>query len=173
MTADVRVIYRKYDGSLHWNQDMRLLGEDEHGVWTGAPAPMVMRKGDGPLVELPHAGVMLFPRAGWWTAAFNDVPNQTEIYCDITTPVSWPSPGEVTMVDLDLDVVRKRDGLVALLDEDEFAEHQVAYGYPAELISQAEGAARWLQRVLADGTEPFATVYRAYLELVGGNGAAG
>ncbi|HEY2551227.1 MAG TPA: DUF402 domain-containing protein [Streptosporangiaceae bacterium] len=172
MAADVRVIYRKYDGSLHWNQDMRALGEDEHGVWTGAPAPMVMRKGDGPLVQLQHAGVMLFPREGWWTAAFNDVPNKTEIYCDITTPVSWPSPAEVTMIDLDLDVVRMRDGRVELLDEDEFAEHRLAYGYPAELVGQAEHAADWLRRVLADGSEPFATVYLSYLELVRGDGAA-
>ena len=34
------------------------------------------------------------------------------------------------MVDLDLDVIRMRDGGI-LDDEDEFAEHQVRYGYPA------------------------------------------
>ena len=160
------MIYRKYDGSLHWNQTMRRLGEDQHGVWIGSPAPTVMRKGDGPLVTLPHASISLFPRGTWWTASFNGAPASTEIYCDITTLVQWPSPDEVTMVDLDLDVCRKRDGTVMLLDEDEFAEHQVAYGYPAEVISAAEQSARWLQSALGDGSEPFATAYRAYLALV-------
>lgn len=36
------------------------------------------------------------------------------------------------MVDLDLDVVRRFDGSAEILDEDEFAEHQVRYGYPPE-----------------------------------------
>jgi len=166
------VVYRKYDGSLHWHMTMRWLAEDEHGVWTGASPPSTMRKGDGPQVTFHHAQIMLFPRDAWWTAAFNDAPELTEIYCDITTPARWPSPEEVTMIDLDLDVRRTRGGPVELLDEDEFAEHQARYGYPAEVISAAERSAAWLQAALADQREPFADVYRSYLALIGGIGAA-
>jgi uncharacterized protein len=172
MTGEVRVTYRKYDGSLHWHLTMRRLGEDEHGVWTGMPPASTMRKGDGPIVAIPHAHVMLFPRGQWWTAAFNDGPDEVEIYCDITTPVHWPSPDEVTMTDLDLDVCRLRSGAVELLDEDEFAEHRLRYGYPADVISEAEKSARWLLAALADGTEPFAGAYRSYLALVTGDGGA-
>lgn len=160
------MVYRKYDGSLHWHMAMRWLGEDEHGVWTGAPPPSTMRKGDGPLVTFEHAQVMLFPRDAWWTAAFNDAPARTEIYCDITTPARWPSADEVTMVDLDLDVCRVRGGPVELLDADEFAEHRIRYGYPADVISEAQRSADWLQLALADGREPFASTYRSYLALV-------
>ncbi len=166
MTSDVRVVYRKYDGSLHWHLTAGRLGEDEHGVWIGSPPRSTMRKGDGPLVAIDHAHVMLFPRAQWWTAAFNDRPDDIEIYCDITTPADWPSQGEVTMTDLDLDVCRLRSGAVQLLDEDEFAEHQLRYGYPADVIARARESARWLQAALADGTEPFASAYHSYLALV-------
>lgn len=166
MAGDVRVVYRKHDGSLHWHMTSRWLGEDEHGVWTGIARPTVMRKGDGPLVTLDYASVMLFPRDAWWTAAFNDVPAETEIYCDITTPARWPSADEVTMVDLDLDVARTRDGHVTLWDEDEFASHQVALGYPAETIAEAERAAGWLQDALSRNAEPFASTYVAYLALL-------
>ena len=169
VTSDVRVIFRKFDGSLHWNLTMRLLGDDQHGVWTGAPPASAVRKGNGPLVPVPHAHVMLFPRDQWWTAAFNGQPHKAEIYCDIATPAQWPSPHEVTMIDLDLDVIRRRRGSVELLDEDEFAEHQVRYGYPADVIREAEKSARWLQAALADGTEPFASTYRSYLALVSGD----
>jgi uncharacterized protein len=171
MTGEVRVVYRKYDGSLHWHQVMRLLGEDQHGVWAGSPAPTVLRKGDGPLVTLPYASILLFPRDGCWTAAFNDEPASTEIYCDITTEPRWPDPAQVTMIDLDLDVRRLRDGTVELLDADEFAEHQVRYGYPAEVISSAERTASWLQATLGDGSEPFASAYRQYLAQVGRAGS--
>ncbi len=166
MGDDVRVVYRKYDGSLHWNMTMKWLGEDEHGVWTGADASNTWRKGDGPPTVVGHGHILLFPRNSWWTASFNSEPARTEIYCDISTPVEWPNPREVTMIDLDLDVVRRRDGLVALLDEDEFAEHQVKYRYPAEVIRASISAAEWLQVALGDGTEPFASVYRTYLALI-------
>lgn len=168
MGDDVGVVYRKYDGSLHWHLTMKWLGEDEHGVWTGAAANNTSRRGDGPIVTIEYPQVRLFPRDVWWTASFNANPARTEIYCDITTPADWLSPNEVTMIDLDLDVCRTFDGAVVVVDEDEFAEHQVRYGYPAGVIGESRRAARWLEAALADGTEPFATVYRSYLALLAG-----
>ena len=71
------------------------------------------------------------------------------------------------MVDLDLDVIRLRaDQQVLLLDEDEFAEHQVRYGYPADVISEAEQAAAWLRHAISSGAEPFASQYRSWLDQV-------
>ncbi|MEU6849470.1 DUF402 domain-containing protein [Actinacidiphila alni] len=167
--AHVQVNYRKYDGTLHWNLRMRRLGEDEHGVWLGLPADSVMRKGHNPEVPLPEAHVILFPRDAWWTAVFNAAPRSTEIYCDITTPPRWPSPAEVTMVDLDLDVLRKRGAAAPILvDEDEFAEHQVRYGYPGEVIAAAEAAAAWLMAAVADGAGPFDGSHRRWLAMVDG-----
>jgi uncharacterized protein len=166
MSRTVRVIYTKYDRSLHWHLRTQWLGEDEHGVWTGVAKPTVIQKGDDEPVALQYASVMLFPRGAWWTASFNDEPASTEIYCDITTPARWPSSDVVTMVDLDLDVIRKRDGLVILDDEDEFAEHQVRYGYPADVVAEAEASARWLHAAVTERREPFAAVYRSYLAMV-------
>src|SRR5581483_2328967 len=121
---------------------MQYLGEDQHGIWVGMPPNGFMRKGDDPPVALPYANVGLFPRDRWWTARFNGVPQYVDIYCDITTVPQWIGAGQVTMVDLDLDVARNRsDGSVRLLDEDEFAEHQRLYGYSAEVIEEAQKAA--------------------------------
>ena len=53
--------------------------------------------------------MQLFPRDKWFTAIFNDEPRSTEIYCDITTPVEF-SEDVFTMIDLDLDVIKKRTG---------------------------------------------------------------
>ncbi|TMU97933.1 DUF402 domain-containing protein [Streptomyces sp. DASNCL29] len=165
----VSVNYRKYDGSLHWNLRMRRLGEDEHGVWLGLPGGGVMRKGYGPMVPIACAHVILLPRDAWWTAAFNAPPRETEIYCDIATPPEWLSSHEVSMVDLDLDVIRKRtDGSTLMDDEDEFAEHQVRYGYPTDVIAEAEAAGRWLMNAVDGRAEPFGTASRAWLAMVDG-----
>jgi uncharacterized protein len=167
---DVRVVYTKYDGSLHWHYTMRYLGEDEHGTWLGAPPGLVARRGHRHQVVIREAHVLLFPRGAreaWWTAIFNAAPARTEIYCDIATPARWPDPGEVTMVDLDLDVVRRRaDQRVEIVDADEFDEHQRQYGYPAEVIREAEQAAAWLRDAIRAGAEPFAGTYRDWLAQV-------
>lgn len=163
----MRVVYTKYDGSLHWHHGMERLGADSHGVWLGASAGTRTQRGTESPMIIEHAFVKLIPAGGqWWTANFYGESRATEIYCDICTPARWTDDGEVTMADLDLDVIRRREGQVMLLDEDEFADHQVRYGYPAEVISQAEQAAAWLLAAIAAGAEPFATEYLGWLDRV-------
>jgi len=163
-SRDVRLVYTKYDGSLHWHITMRLLGQDKHGSWLGAPARHTARRGSEPPVTFDEAITVLVPRGQWWTATFYDAPFETEGYCDVSTPPMWRHPGEVTMVDLDLDVIWRRAGRqVVLLDEDEFAEHQVLYQYPAEVISRAQQTADWLQQAIKAEAEPFGSDYRPWL----------
>jgi protein associated with RNAse G/E len=167
VTGDVvRVVYRKYDGSLHWNQPGIRLGEDAYGVWVGAPGGTPVARGETPVNPAEHDHVILFPPDGWYTASFNAAPHRTEIYCDITTVPTWPTPDVITMVDLDLDVRRRRVGTVELLDEDEFALHQVRYDYPVEVIEQARAAADDLVVALRDRIEPFGTYYHRWLDLL-------
>jgi uncharacterized protein len=163
----VRVVYRKYDGSLHWNYETFRLGEDGYGTWLGAPAGTPMRRGHGLIDPIEWVHVLLVPRDAWWTAAFNAPPRRTEIYCDITTVPTWLGPDEVTMVDLDLDVRRRRTGEVELLDEDEFVEHRVHFGYPAEVVTAALASAQWLERAIRAGEEPFSSRYLAWLDQLG------
>lgn len=165
MVGDIRVVYRKFDDSLHWHMTARPLGEDEHGVWAGMPAMTTATRGFEPPITVRHASVILFPRGQWWTATFNDVPAETEIYCDVSTPPDWSQPDLVTMVDLDLDVSRTRSGAIVVHDEDEFAEHQGRYGYPTDVIAAAERATTWLRAALV-ANEPFASAYRSYLAVV-------
>ncbi|MFC9692912.1 DUF402 domain-containing protein [Kribbella sp. NPDC056951] len=164
MGRDVRVVYRKFDESLHWHQWMEFLGEDEFGVWLGGRVGAVSQRGEGLKITAEEAHVQLFPRGRWFTVIFNDAPRMTEIYCDITTPVEF-SDDRVTMIDLDLDVIKRRDGTVLVDDEDEFALHQVKYGYPAEVVEQAQASCDWLVTAVAED-EPFVSVYKTYLDMV-------
>ncbi|HXB50646.1 MAG TPA: DUF402 domain-containing protein, partial [Streptosporangiaceae bacterium] len=58
---DVRVVYTKYDGSLHWHQVMQYLGEDEHGIWLGGSAGSTTQRGDEPPIVLKQPFVGLIP----------------------------------------------------------------------------------------------------------------
>lgn len=164
----VRVVYRKYDGSLHWHMELGRLGADEYGTWLGAPAGSQCQRGSEEPVTFSHAYVLLIPWSGGWTMTCNAEPCWTELYIDITTVPQWVAGDQVEMVDLDLDVVRGFDGSAQVLDEDEFAEHQVQYGYPPEVTGHAERAAAAMLAAVTSGTEPFAQVCRNWLAMVPG-----
>lgn len=162
----VRVVFRKYDGSLHWHAWLRRLGADEHGVWLGAPRLTAWQRGAEPPVAMKAAHVSLFPHDDWWVASFNAAPAAFDVYIDLSTAPSWPRADEVTMVDLDLDVVRHRhSGAAELLDEDEFEEHQRRYSYPDAVIQRTRHRASWLMDAVTE-REPFRSAYRSWLEMV-------
>lgn len=165
----VRVVVRKFDGTLHRHVSMIRLGEDEHGIWLGAPiGTMCHEVRQGAVYPTEERRVLLLPRDAWWTALFLAAPAHLEVYCDVAAAADWTHPEEVVTVDLDLDVCRTRaDGSVFVADEDEFALHQVRYGYPPDVVAHAEAAARWLSAALREGAEPFASRYRAWLDQVG------
>ena len=124
-----------------------------------------------------YGWVSLVPHRGAYAVGFYPEHRDVRVYVDMTTEPVWQTrrgddggpEWEVTMVDLDLDVVLTRDGDLYVDDEHEFAEHQVALGYPPEVTALAE---RWRHLVfaaVASGEEPFATVGHAWL----GRAAAG
>ncbi|MFF0228291.1 DUF402 domain-containing protein [Streptomyces sp. NPDC004629] len=160
----VLVDVRKYDGTLSAQWTAARLDEDEHGVWLGTAQGVHVSSATGGWTNrFDH--VMLIPRDQWWTATFCALPGP-EVYCDVCTVPQWNTDtGRTTlhMVDLDLDVVRPRNGEAYIKDEDEFAEHQVSYGYPDSVSGKALQTSAWLMEALrrdAEGIEPFASVYR-------------
>ncbi len=151
----VRLVFTKWDGSLHWHFRLQLLGEDEHGVWLAAPSGTSLQRGDEPPTTEHDGFLVLVPPMDTWMALWN-VEDDPELYVDVTSVAQW-SGDEVTAVDFDLDVVRYRDGRVALLDEDEFEEHQVEFGYPGAVVETVAATAQRLLDVVACRVEPFGT----------------
>jgi protein associated with RNAse G/E len=82
---EVRVVVRKFDGSLHRHHRMVRLGEDEHGVRLGAPVGTIYDKGErSGVYATEERRVMLFPRDAWWTALFQEAPHGWT--CTATSP---------------------------------------------------------------------------------------
>lgn len=156
----LRVRFQKWGGGAHWSADVVWLGEDEHGWWAGWPPGTRWTR---PGMEFTSHGrqVGLFPRERGFAATFYEpVPEyRYRLYVDVaTTPtlsVSRTAGCELTAVDLDLDVIERFDGGVFVDDEDEFAEHQVIYGYPPEVVAAAEAERDRLLREVADEAAHF------------------
>ena len=136
--SPVRVQFTKWGGRRHHGADVVYLGADDHGDWLGDAIGNQWSGGPKSFVSITD-NVLFVPRDRGLTAMFyTDHPEQEfELYVDITTVPVWDG-AVVTAVDLDLDVIRRFDGSWYVDDEDEFAEHQVTYGYPADLVAAAQ-----------------------------------
>ncbi len=159
--AGVEINFTKWGGRPHWRYVMEPLGTDEYGEWFGARAGIPTQRGHEPPVTAAADFVVLAPAAGHWIATWN-AGVEPEIYVDVTTrPIR--DDHSVHAVDLDLDVIRRRDGTVEVLDEDEFAEHQVRYRYPSDVIAGAERTTAELVRLISTRAEPFDKAGDAWL----------
>ncbi len=155
----------KWGDRPHWEYDAVFLGSDEHGDWLGCPVGTFYSR-PGMQFDASFAGVVLVPVGGApHLAAFNDRHAQAAIYVDMTTPPVWDG-AVLRAVDLDLDVVKKPDGTIFVDDEDEFAEHQVTFGYPSEVVALAERTAAEVLAAVQAPTAPYDGTADAWLALL-------
>lgn len=164
MLPPVRVTIErhKWPDVPHYEYDATHLGDDEHGSWYFAPPGNEIRRAGQVLFLSEHLSLYLVPEDRPWMVWYGDNPAfDFDVYVDVgTVPVRLP--GRITMVDLDLVVVRRSSGAVDVLDEDELVSNAAKYGYPPELSLHAEGVAADVVSLIEAGVEPFATASEAW-----------
>jgi Uncharacterized domain/protein associated with RNAses G and E len=153
--------WRKWDGSPHWVEPCTYLGADAAGHWFGQHAGAVSTR-PGRTFTSTVASVALVPalRAdGDWVANFHAPGHhdRQQVYIDLAHDVRWSArSGELTAIDMDLDVIRTADERGTWIDDiDEFAEHRALYGYPDVVARAVEAAAARLAEVVRSGMPPF------------------
>jgi uncharacterized protein len=151
--SEIWVERRKWPDIPHYRTPGWVLGEDEYGLWIELRVGSPVYRGEEVLFLAQSGGVVLAPNNDGWAAWFPRF-GEHDLYVDIVTGLTR-SERAVTMVDLDLDVVRFRTGEVQLLDEDEFEAHQVKLGYTPEMIDFAERNADFVLEAVKAGREPF------------------
>jgi hypothetical protein len=147
----------------HWGFAAHWLGQDEWGDWIGVPTGTTRWKGETEVRPSRTDAVFCVPRGSWWHLHFTGTTTNFSHFVDIVTPPVWVSPNRYEMIDLDLDVVRTHDGVVAVEDEDEFEVNQVRYAYPDELIRGAVEETARVVEMLDQGEEPFFAVAASWL----------
>ena len=156
--------WRKWDGSPHWRHDCVYLGADDWGDWVGQPVGWhSIRPGAEFHAAAPN--VTLVPPSGDFALTVNrDHPFRMRIYIDLGWEVTWSDdPLLATGIDMDLDVIRidgerpTADGPSGTWvdDRDEWAEHSIRYGYPADVMAHLEGRALDLEERVRAQTAPF------------------
>ena len=144
----------KWGGQPHYSGEMVHLGDDEHGTWLWGEVGRTIYRGDAPLFRTEFPVLQLVPPGAWWTLAWWIGHPGLELYVNINTPAEWRGD-RIVYVDLDLDVVRTVDGRVEIVDRDEFEQHQVTYGYPADIVAHTEAAAAAAFELTSARSSPF------------------
>ena len=161
----ISVQISKWGDRPHWRYDGTFLGSDEHGEWLGFPVGTRYER-PGLAFVAEFASACLVPAGGQaFLAGFNDENATHRVYVDMATPPEWVG-SVLRAVDLDLDVVMLQDGTVYVDDEDEFAEHRVAYGYPPEVVAMAESSAAAVLAAVRQGRAPFDGTAARWLDLL-------
>jgi hypothetical protein len=159
--APVALERRKWPDRPHYRHRGTVLGSDAHGVWL-ATHPQPFYVGDEFAFEAVTWAAQLVPHTGGWWAAFLPHDAGFDLYVDIGTPPRW-NGRHVSMIDLDLDVVRWKGRPVEIADADEFATNAQTYCYPADVIADAQATADAILDAVRNERPPFDGTGRAWL----------
>jgi hypothetical protein len=175
----IRCEMTKWGDRPHWRFEGIHLGSDEHGEWLGFPQGTHNHRPGHEFHSAVDAVTLVQP-GRWHLPTFQAPGIWCDLYIDVTTPAAWD--GDVLRaIDLDLDVIRLPDplppvesapweiapagpGEVFVDDEDEFAEHQVAFGYPTDVIASAQASCDELVAAVRAGLPPYDGTHRRWLE---------
>lgn len=162
--AAAHLRFTKWDGRAHWEFDGTVLGSDEHGTWIGFPRGTHQAR-PGFAFDTEVDSVSLVAPGARSAPTFHAPGIWCDVYVDMTSPVQWDG-STMRAVDLDLDVIRLADGEVRLDDEDEFAAHQVALGYPAEVVTATRRSAEEVLAAVRTAAAPYDGTHERWLAVL-------
>lgn len=141
----------KWDGSLNRRARVEVLDQGPDGLWTWMPRGTLVERAASSYAH-PCDAVGFIPAGEFWQATwlFDFEP---ALYVDIAMPAIIEGES-IRAIDLDLDVVRRLDGSVEVLDRDEFDEHRIAFGYPDDVVEHALNAADHVVDIMSAGRSP-------------------
>jgi uncharacterized protein len=153
----VKVISKKYDGSLRDEYESRLYAEsDETIILFSEPGQRYFDHRKAGWFEGQDGLLEIYFKRRWynvWHIA-EQLSNINIIYVNIAMPATF-NEKVLEWTDLDLDYRVYLDNSVERLDQDEYEWNARRMGYPRDLIEQVEAACREVETGLASRIFPF------------------
>ena len=139
--SNVMLHATKFDGADHWMQEVSVESDDGDMLVACCRSGTSISTSRG-IFRSPYESVAYFWRERWYNVIHLTRPSGETVlwYCNVTTPMKLED-GQITYIDLDLDVTVRPGGCIELLDSEEFEAHTAKYQYPAEVVARAREAA--------------------------------
>ena len=157
----INVHVTKHGNIPHYEWDGYLLEETpEFVAMICLPERIMIHHTKNKTFKLHNHSIEIFMKQEWFTVAAS-VENGKIVsyYCNIAKPSTFDGK-TISFVDIDLDYVKRPYGQWEVVDEDEFIENQVRFGYSREMIRTAQQALTTLKEKVDQRLFPF----NGYLE---------
>lgn len=156
----ITVNARKFDFSIHKSWKAKLI--DVSG-------PLLTLAGEfGSDVTHPHLGTVqkgtvsyeFFWLDQWYSVfRFHEPDGEfRNFYCNINQPPVLSDEGVLDFVDLDIDLLVRKDLSYEVLDREEFSANAAAYGYPEQTVLRAKDALTEVAGLIERHEFPFDSV---------------
>ena len=153
----VKVVSRKYDGSLRDEYDTYLFAEtDETVTLFSEPGTPFWYERKAAWFEAPDGLIEIYFKHRWYNLwhICEQNSNVNLMYVNIAMPATLQA-GRLEWTDLDLDYRVHLDNSVERLDEDEFEDNTQRLNYPSDLVAQVHAACQEVESLLSIGTYSF------------------
>ena len=164
----------KHSGSLHrmwlnnWPVPAALMDERQRGegvlAFVNVNTPIVEADGKRWVSKAP--GVSFFIPKQWYNIVALLEEEGIRYYCNAASPPHVSGGRVLTYIDYDLDVIRLPGGERYVVDQDEFEQHGVLYGYSDAVKDKVLRGVDGLLGRMDSGAQPFDdALVRQYYEL--------
>ena len=153
----VRVVSRKYDGSLRDEYETYLHSEtDESVTLFSLPGLKYLDHRKMSRLEAQDGLIEIYFKHKWYNVwhICEQASGTNLIYVNIAMPITFHSEG-IEWIDLDLDYRVHLNRSVERLDQAEFDQNMKLMGYPSDLNEQANIACQEVEAGLASWVFPF------------------
>ncbi|MBX3065961.1 MAG: DUF402 domain-containing protein [Anaerolineae bacterium] len=166
MIGSCQVVTFKFDRRVHYTFPATLTSRNDTVIRANYPIGTVIQHHTRGLEFIENYNTDLWAWTDRWYNVFVNTYADGSLYgfyCNIAMPAELHD-SELRWIDLDLDVRIFADGRYEILDEDEFEEHRLKYGYPKDVQEKAQSAVQEILDLARRRQEPFG-VLTADLEL--------
>lgn len=152
----------KYDRSIHIEWEAIIIDQTTDYIVTYAkPGRSIIHYGRNTIFHFDTWAVDFFPLNNWFTATKSIKANSLpHYYCNICMPPVLKG-NYLSYIDLDLDYINY-DGTWTIVDQDEFAENQIKYNYPTDIINRAKNELNKLIELVKNNKKPFDKTFDNY-----------
>ena len=153
----IKVVSRRYDGSLREEYEAFLHAEDDETITVySPPGTLAHDHRKGASIPSPDGLLEIYFKHKWYIVwhVCEQISNRNLIYAHVAMDTKFTGK-RLEWIDLDLDYRVHMDGSLEALDIDEFERNALALPYPAHVVAQAKAACGELEQLYLAKAFPF------------------
>lgn len=156
MSETRTVQIKKYDGSLHYEWTSRLIDEDDERIllYAGPGRTLQHHTRQACYTYQSHSLECFMRRDGFTVQLDLETDGSIRHYCN-NGLIPQLDEDVIKFIDLDLDLVADVGGEWRLVDEEEFEENRVRFGYPDDVVIYVWNTVEDVKRRIEIGAFPF------------------